>query len=549
MSILKTLKESFEKIFIFNQLVPQDAEMKMRGIKQKSILVALSALGALLILVATHWYGAGLSPDSVGYIGTARNIASGAGVTSYDGSPLIVQPPLYPLILAIVQVVTGTDPLNAAPYLNAILFGALIYLSGWLIFRLLKPAMLLPFVATAMLLVTVAPVEVALMAWSELLFMCFVMLFLNNLRLYQDDGELRTVVLLAVSVMLATMTRYIGIILVPVGVVCIPLLHHHDRKTRMRNTGLFAGLSVLPMILWGSRNYLTAGSAFGQRTSSIFSISHNARLTFDTVFKWYLPDSLLTNTTILVLSGLVLSFFAGALLWGKRSRFMSIVREVGFIVLLIAAYAVFMIIYSSITSLDEIGDRLLAPIAVPVLLLLAYSAGKAANSLGRRFSAMPVKLMTTAVLAAIMVYPAVLTYDQVRNQIDFGGWGYNGKFWKDSATIQYLTQHPHLDSNCTVYTNGPDLAYILADVHGKMAPLKSNVNSHDALNSLSQMKGTWPPENNACLLWFNSISGDYLFTVRDLGTAADLQVIHSFDDGALFRLTRRSQKRLAGRGA
>ena len=152
-----------------------------------------------------------------GYIGTVRNIASGAGVMSYNGSPLVVQPPLYPLFLAIVNVFLGIDPLTAAPIINAGLFGLLIYMSGLLFFEYLKPSMLLAFLGTAYLLVLVALVEVSLMAWSELLFICFVLLYLINFRSYQKEGEIRSIVLLSVSVALACMTRYIGAVLIPVG--------------------------------------------------------------------------------------------------------------------------------------------------------------------------------------------------------------------------------------------------------------------------------------------------------------------------------------------
>ena len=68
----------------------------MLSTKYKLALVFFALLGVILVFLSTSRYGAGLSPDSVGYISIARNLITGAGFTSYDGSPLIVQPPLFP---------------------------------------------------------------------------------------------------------------------------------------------------------------------------------------------------------------------------------------------------------------------------------------------------------------------------------------------------------------------------------------------------------------------------------------------------------------------
>ena len=74
-----------------------------------------------------------------------------------------------------------------------------------------------------------------------------------------------------------------------------------------------------------------------------------------------------------------------------------------------------------------------------------------------------------------------------------------------------------------------------------MAPLKSNVNSPDLLNDLSQLRGNWPEEGKACLVWFDKIKGDYLFTVDDLRRAADIEQTVWLDDGGVYALERKSR--------
>ncbi|MFA6234263.1 MAG: hypothetical protein WC824_08770, partial [Bacteroidota bacterium] len=81
------------------------------SLTHRLLLVLLALLGAALVLISTSNYGAGLTPDSVGYIGAARHIIAGDGVLSFDGHHLVVQPPLYPALLAIVGGLFGMDPL------------------------------------------------------------------------------------------------------------------------------------------------------------------------------------------------------------------------------------------------------------------------------------------------------------------------------------------------------------------------------------------------------------------------------------------------------
>src|SRR5581483_8915346 len=100
--------------------------------KSKLVLVIVSvALG-----VASQWllsqYGALTTPDSANYISTAAHIASGRGVTQYDGSPLWLWSPFYPVVLAAAEFVSGADPRAVVPPVNSILFGLTVFLAGLL---------------------------------------------------------------------------------------------------------------------------------------------------------------------------------------------------------------------------------------------------------------------------------------------------------------------------------------------------------------------------------------------------------------------------------
>src|SRR5215204_5034552 len=116
--------------------------------------MAAGLLGLALILVATSRYGVGLSADSVTYLSAAQNLLSGRGYTSFDGSPLLVFPPLFSTLFAVVSGGWLT-PQTTARWINAVCFSIVIFLSArWLIKR--TSSLLLALLGVLVILLSVA---------------------------------------------------------------------------------------------------------------------------------------------------------------------------------------------------------------------------------------------------------------------------------------------------------------------------------------------------------------------------------------------------------
>ena len=148
-------------------------------INKPNLLVALVAVvGIAILMFSTRNYGAGLSPDSVNYIAVARNLNSGAGLVMLDDSPLLVWPPLYPALLALLGNVFEKDPLPVANVVNALLFGLIVYTGGVLTFRHFSSFPALGLAGTLAFLVSIPIFAVSVMAWTEPLFILFVNLSL-----------------------------------------------------------------------------------------------------------------------------------------------------------------------------------------------------------------------------------------------------------------------------------------------------------------------------------------------------------------------------------
>jgi hypothetical protein len=111
----------------------------------KSRLILLPVVAAMLCVIAFGLqlymtpYGAAVSPDSVKYITSARNLADGNGLLQLADNgelvPLTLWAPLYPVLLSAGALI-GVDPWEFGRYLNAILFAGNILLLQMILFRL-----------------------------------------------------------------------------------------------------------------------------------------------------------------------------------------------------------------------------------------------------------------------------------------------------------------------------------------------------------------------------------------------------------------------------
>src|SRR5262249_16471739 len=73
--------------------------------------------------------GPGLRPDSGCYLSAARGLAAGRGCIPFSGHPFVEWPPLYPALLALLAR-CGAEPIVAARWLNAVLFGLILFVGG-----------------------------------------------------------------------------------------------------------------------------------------------------------------------------------------------------------------------------------------------------------------------------------------------------------------------------------------------------------------------------------------------------------------------------------
>ena len=102
------------------------------------ILTGLSLIGTLVVLLITAG-SVGLAPDSYVYVASSQSLLTGRGLTIPLGPEGFERsshfPPLYTVLLAFSSLGI-VDPLVSGRWLNALFFGANIFLVGYTIDQL-----------------------------------------------------------------------------------------------------------------------------------------------------------------------------------------------------------------------------------------------------------------------------------------------------------------------------------------------------------------------------------------------------------------------------
>ncbi len=495
-------------------------------------LVGCALVASALVLFATQLYGSGLSPDSVGYISTARSVMQGRGVNHFTGAPLVVLAPLYSIVLGSVAWLAQIDPLRLAPWLNAILLGWIVYASGCVAFKFIK-APGFAFAATAAILFSPTLLLVAVMAWSETLFIALTVSALWLAKVYLDAPRTRTLVFLAVALAFAMLTRYAGIVFGAWGVGVVLFAPGAPRGKKILQALLFSAIATLPLGLWALRNVLVSGTAFGGRPASIFSLVQNLDFTFNTIKLWFFPAVFLARPEVSFLLGIGVGFFCGAVLVENFAAFKKFLRDSSPLGAFTLLYLGWLILLATTTAFDRIGERLLAPIVVPLFILTFGFIEMGASSWRAAVSPRVVAITFTFAILLWLVFAAQQTISYALRARE-NGEQYTSQVWRTSPTLAYVRAQA-LPNDCVLVSNNPSALYLLANLVASSTPPKARYNSPEVVTAdIAALRGKWFRGDAACLIWFNNGNPAIFFTPQELQTIAEMRALASFDDGAIY---------------
>lgn len=501
-----------------------------------AILVALALLAGYIVYNATAIYGVGLSQDSVIYMAAAHNLALGQGLTSLDGTPITLWPPLYPATLALLTRLLDVDILVLARAINIILAALVVLLTG-VYARQLRITPAFGLGAAAMTAWAYPLVATRIMAWTEPPFVLFVLLALMALTHYITHRRLRALVVFAIATALATVTRYIGVILIPIGLVVYLAYSQGRWATRLATALGLAAIAAAPLALVLARNWLVSGRLIGSRHPPTLTLMQNVTATIHVATGWFRPAALADNGFVVLVVVLLAQLVVAAVILAypqRRETRDSVLHLNVPAVLFIVGYVAFLLVSTLSTNLNLIDDRYLIPIFVPLMIVVFGSASVVTQALEPKLNRTTLSLVTALGIVLLLVWPLRVTLLSMRHWHD-NGEGFTSALWDTNETLRYLKDNPTVVADQLIYSNYPHVIFAHLRQSVQFIPYHYYVGSTRPMRELPQLQGVWPA-GDAVIVWFNW--GDWqthLFRPEELGTISQMSEIVVTADGTIWQ--------------
>jgi hypothetical protein len=503
------------------------------------ILVIFGLLGTAVIWISSPW-GIGVGYDSIFYLSASDNILSGSGLSRFDGYgntiPLTHFPPLYSLTLAGFSLITGFESDLAARILAAVLFGFLVGLSGWLVYRHTR-SLLASVLGSTFVLVSPVLLEVSFMAMSELLYLVLLLLMIDFFNKYLLDGNLSELIIASVFAALMYLTRYVGLTAVALGAVSLLVFQPRTWGKKVKDVIIFVVISLVPMLILYARNWYLTGSMTNRIISFHPPTINQIMQGISTVSTWLLPGRIDPTIRLVVLGIFLIAIVTLIVLsyYGDKQVQEDKTYERGArqFVLLLVLYAIIylvMVIFS-LTFFDastKLNDRILSPVYLAGILaglITIWNSSWFEESVFVRYG----------VVAICLVFIGInfLRGYDVLNSMRKDGRGFSGKEWNSSETVAALAKLP---PDTLLFSNEAFAIYYLAGIPANWIPENYDPVKDQEDENYFQRIGLMRDEiisHNGALVIFNSISKHNVYASID-ELSRGLSLFRKAEDGAIF---------------
>jgi len=500
------------------------------------LLIALAAAGTAAAFFLTS-SGAGITPDSVSYVATARNLQEGHGFARQRGDgnyvPVTNWPPFFPAVLVLAGL-GGTDPLVSARTVNSVLLGLNTLLVGLLVYRRTTGSLGASAFASLLMLSLHDMLKIHVMIWSEPLFLSLTLIGLFALAHYLGKPAWRWLAIASLATAAAFLTRYVGIALVATGCLALLLWSGGKGRQKLRDCLAFGVIACLPAAVWMARNVRVSETATNREFRPRLIGQRHLFEGLQTVRQWIVPRNLPFPMRYIVI---------GALLAGAATYLVLLLRRrpgkteddglperpapllrllLLFVVMYVGALVCAMLLAHPSCDL---GARFLSPV-VPVLVVLLTCA------VHDRLRPAGCPLIARAMFAALC---AVLVASSLLNTVPWAlrvrqrGMGFVSPSWRRSETIAKVADLP---PRIPIYSNRSDAIYILTGRPGCDIP--KSAASEEAQERLTEMRERLQA-GNGVVVFFARVDRPYLLSEEELREKVPLRRIFRGEDGTIYR--------------
>ncbi len=531
-------------------------------------LAALGLLGAALILLRIANNGVEIEGDALLYVSTAQGLLAGNGFASNWGHLYENAAPLFPLALASAGLL-GLNVINAAGYINAAAFGLTAFATAIWLRRRVRSRWLVVWAGGTCIL-SLSLVYVSTRAWTEPLFILFLVLALFALDRFLDTRQRSFLLLAAGYAALVCLTRYIGLTLVLSALLLLLLQRGATFPARIGNAAVFSVLALTPIGLWMLRNLLNSGTLTGAVYPTNFWLLSSLHRASSELVKWILGTGVfyVLDRWIARISGISISGeptiegvavkLALLLVWAAAVGYLLFRLHRGgyrqnwgiwaIPSVFIGVYGLALVVSLPLTDVD-LPSRYLAPLYPPTLVMavlalnefLRWGEGQKPlaelrflqkwnlNGVKRLTPSLPVAILAIglSLWLAQQVYINYRKVDWWMNTRTGYRTNYGSREWENSETIHYLRSHP---PNAHIWTNLRVALRLLTDIQDRIHPLEF---------PLSKGPKPWfmAGEDTYFVLFHSGFSGDseYEHAFRQVAALPAIETVAELEDGVILK--------------
>ncbi|OCX50360.1 hypothetical protein BEL04_21470 [Mucilaginibacter sp. PPCGB 2223] len=479
--------------------------------------------GFVLIHIFTKYSGVGISPDSIMYMSTARNLNEGLGYVYFGGKPIVAFPVFYPTFLAIAEFITRTDPVRLGPVLDGLLFGTLIFLSGVIMERFRFPSKVYKWVILLAIVLSPSLLEIYTYLWSETLFMVWVLVFFLAYHHYTKTHSVKSLIVLATVTALALITRYAGITLVGTGGLLLLCDSELKLKDKIRHILIFGSISVSLLIANLVRNNLVTHTGTGPRYKSLTSLSENMHYFGTVMCDWFTFGQKAYGLAFTITLLLIVAFVTVFLYNAFRNRAMYNSYE-NIALAFFIVYALFMILSATISRYERLNNRLLSHLFIPFLWGCTWWVPQ---FIRRTRAGYRVALTVLAVGIGLLFAYGEYQRDWQRNddECDYGIPGYTDDDWNKSELINLMKTHLELfKPGYTVYNNACEAFYFFTGLASEYIPHKNDP------KAIRKFLG----QSHFYVVVFDKLPDPALLTIKDIQQRKAMTLIFHSADGSIY---------------
>ncbi len=516
------------------ELNPHDTIFNMKW-TQKRKLVALMTfhmLWGLVLWFSISKYGLGISTDSVHLLFASLNLSRGNGLFSFDGSFVSLWPPLYPMLLALIQLVTRFDPFVSATILQVISFIGISICLSILFLKIFPENFYLALAASILSDIGVVVLTAFDGVGSDYLHFFFLVLFVLLAGYYIETKSPRILLGMTVVGMLAMLDRYLGIAVIGTGVAIVFFSMTENWRQRMIRSSLMA-LSALPAGIW---LYAAATEYRGPEsfTENFFWFSLS-------ILQWFFPiDSkqphlwLYISILWLFIGAMIFFFFYCSRQYRNFSPYAISVLVYGLLYLLVLFGS------ASIAYFNKLNGRFLLPFYIPFITLLVMTMDLLQRFIHQCGLKTLRRVTAIGLAGALIVIGIALLRITIpiglQSHID-GSNDFNSRAWHENSVMNYWLAHEP-QGNYLLFSNYPDgIAFYTwhtcyngpAEYSGPYGKIKFPVTDYSSeLFSFGL---------NVYLIWIEPNIYSYYYKAQDLSSIAQVEPLFVSQDGGIYRLT------------